>query len=155
MNLKTIPPDAVWNAIIGAILLLVGARGKGYIRLGGLRAGRRFDVGASKAGRIIAATLGALLVFVAIVEFLGREETFGITWVKHLVMTPIAGDAVLILVGLSSLAAALSARSYSRDAAELVHVISAERVVFWVRILCLSISVICLGSGVWGLTHHL
>lgn len=155
MNSNVIPPDAVWNVIVGGILLLLGARGKGYIRFGGLGVGRRFQIGRSRASRVVVAGLGALLILVAVVEFLGWEQTFGITWVKHLTMSAMAGDAVLIVVGLCFLAAALFAHSYSRDAGELVPDISAGRVTLWVRILCLSISVICLGSGVWGLAHHL
>jgi len=103
----------------------------------------------------VVAALGALLVLAGVVELLGREQTFGITWVKHLTMSTTAGDAVLIVVGLCSLVAALFARSYSREAGELVRGMSPERLTVWVRILCLSISVICLGSGVWGLAHHL
>jgi len=155
MKSNVVPPDAVWNFIVGVILLLIGARGKGYIRFGSLNVGRRFQIGTSKAGRLVVAGLGALLVLVGVVELLGREQTFGITWVKHLTMSTTAGDAVLIVVGLCSLVAALFARSYSREAGELVRGMSPERLTVWVRILCLSISVICLGSGVWGLAHHL
>jgi len=133
-----------------------GVRG-GAIGMGGFGRRRSWKV-QSASGRVAVTFLGLLLMFIGAGQLLGYEDRLGITTATKLIFRPAGADLLLIAVGLLFLVSAIFVKSYVRaedGATGVLSKVPANRLVVFVRILALGVSIVLLASGVWDLVHDL